>query len=82
MKLSNNSVGVIIWSEDYQKLAKWYEETLGFKVKSKQNIPGDVYVAFELGKNYFSIGEHSWIQRRQRHSSLRRIKKQRRYNYR
>ena len=45
MKLSNNSLGVIIWSGNYKKLAKWYQKVIGFKVKSTQDIPGDTYVA-------------------------------------
>ena len=61
MKLSNNSLGVIIWSGNYKKLAQWYQKTIGFKVKSTQDIPGDTYVAFEIGDNYFSVGQHSEI---------------------
>ncbi len=56
-----HTLGVIIYSQDYEKLATWYENVLGFKVIEKLQLPNDTYVAFEMGSNYFSIGKHSEV---------------------
>lgn len=55
------TLGVIIYSGDYKKLADWYENTLGFKVIQRLELPDDTFVAFEMGSNYFSVGQHSEV---------------------
>ncbi|MGH7245527.1 MAG: VOC family protein [Candidatus Levyibacteriota bacterium] len=61
MKLKNNAITVIVWSEDYKTLAKWYEDVLGFRVKEQAELPNDSYVAFDFGENWFCIGKHSEV---------------------
>lgn len=61
MKLRDTNLGICLWSENYEKLAKWYEEVLGFKVKNKLNLPDDTGVEFEFGKNDFYIGKHDKV---------------------
>lgn len=36
MKLKNKDISVCIWSDNYEKLAKWYEDALGYFGWSKQ----------------------------------------------
>ncbi len=61
MQLSDKTIGIGIWSEDFEKLAKWYEEILDFKVKRKLNLPNDTVIEFDFGKNFFFIGKHSKV---------------------
>jgi predicted enzyme related to lactoylglutathione lyase len=61
MKLKTTRISVCIWSEDYQKLADWYEKVLGFKVRRTLNLPDDTVVDFDFGESYFSIGKHSEV---------------------
>lgn len=55
------TLGVIIYSENYKELADWYENVLGFKAIEHLELPDDTYVAFEMGDNYFSVGQHSEV---------------------
>lgn len=52
MQLRIKALSVGIWSENYKKLAKWYEKVLGLKVKEKMELPNDTYVAFDMGENH------------------------------
>ncbi len=62
MKLSKKSISVGIWSEDYKKLAKWYEEVLGFKFKESAELPNDSYISFDFGEDtWFWIGMHDKV---------------------
>jgi predicted enzyme related to lactoylglutathione lyase len=61
MKLKNKAVSVGIWSEDYKKLAKWYQEVLGLPFKQQAQLPNDSYIAFDFGDNWFWIGKHDKI---------------------
>lgn len=61
MKLKNKKISVGIWSGNYEKLAKWYEEVLGFKVRSRLNLPNDTVVDFDFGDTYFFVGKHSEV---------------------
>jgi predicted enzyme related to lactoylglutathione lyase len=61
MKLINNNISVGIWSENYERLAKWYEEVLSFKVKQKMTLSNDTFIEFDLGNNSLFIGQHSEI---------------------
>lgn len=61
MRLNSINLSVGIWSSDYKKLAKWYENVLGFKVRAETNLPNDRCIEFSFGKNYFFIGEHNKV---------------------
>lgn len=52
---------VLIWSQDFRKLANWYKEKLGLKVLEEINHPDDTGVGFMVGKMYFWIGQHSKV---------------------
>ncbi len=52
---------VLIWSEDYKKLVKWYREKLGLKVIEELNHPEDTGVGLWVGKSYLWIGQHSEV---------------------
>lgn len=67
MKNSNNDLGfecisaTLIWSGNYRKLAKWYQDKLGLKVKEELNHPNDTGIAMSIGSSYFWVGKHSGI---------------------
>ena len=52
---------VLIWSENYRKLADWYIEKLELKPIEELNHPKDTGVGFRVGKMYFLIGQHSKV---------------------
>lgn len=52
---------ICLWSENPEKLAKFYEETLGLKVDEYMNLPNDRGVLFKIGKVYFFVGFHDQI---------------------
>ena len=56
---------ITLWSEDYKKLASWYEEVLGFKRTGELDIKNDTGIMFEFdnGSNFW-IGQHSEIKGR------------------
>lgn len=66
MKLKDKHITVCIWSENYAKLAKWYEEVLGFPVRERLNLPDDTGVDFDFGINYLYIGRHNKIKGKNR----------------
>lgn len=61
MKLDKTSLSGIIWSENYDKLATWYEEVLGFPVKERLNFPNDTGVDFDFAPNFFYVGKHDKV---------------------
>jgi len=61
MKLSNQIISVSIWSDNYEKLARWYEEVLEFPVRERLNLPDDTGVDFQFGNAYFYIGRHDKV---------------------
>jgi len=63
MRLKDNHMSIGIWSENYEVLAKWYEEVLGFSPKEKMQLPNDTYIAFDFGpeNDHFFIGKHDKI---------------------
>ena len=61
MKLRAKSLSVIIWSENHEKLAKWYEDVLGFTVRGITTHPDDSCIDFDFGDTYFSIGRHGQV---------------------
>lgn len=53
---------VLIWSEDPDKLTKFYKDILGLKVHSEANHPKDTGVLFKLPEGAFLwIGKHSEV---------------------
>lgn len=54
---------VLIWSEDFRKLADWYQSVFGFKVIEEQDHPQDTGVLFEIepGGTWLWIGQHSQV---------------------
>ncbi len=54
-----NISAILIWSEDYRKLAAWYEEKLGLDVLEELDHPEDTGVGFQVGNVYLWIGQHS-----------------------
>lgn len=56
-----NISAVLIWSENYRKLANWYIEKLGLKVFEELNHPDDTGVGFQVGNVYLWIGQHSQV---------------------
>jgi predicted enzyme related to lactoylglutathione lyase len=61
MKLRNRIISVSIWSDNYEKLATWYEEVLGFEVRERLTLPDDTGVDFQFGDAYFYIGKHDKV---------------------
>ncbi len=61
MKLRAKKLSVIIWSENHEALAKWYEEVLGFKVREVTTHPDDSCIGFDFGNTFFSIGRHNQV---------------------
>lgn len=56
--------GFTIWSENYNELAKWYEETFELKRKLELDIPGDQAIALEIEDRndmMLWIGSHSEV---------------------
>ncbi len=53
---------ITLWSEDYLRLAKWYEDILGFKRTSELDLENDTGVIFEFeNSSSFWIGKHSEV---------------------
>jgi len=56
-----NISAVLIWSENYKKLAEWYEKKLGLTVLEMLDHPDDTGVGFQVGNVYLWIGQHSEV---------------------
>jgi predicted enzyme related to lactoylglutathione lyase len=56
-----NISAILIWSEDYKKLAEWYEKKLQLKVFEELDYPEDTGVGFMVGNVYLWIGQHSEV---------------------
>ncbi len=56
-----NISSVLIWSQNYRKLANWYQEKLGLTPIDELNHPQDTGVGFQVGKVYLWIGQHSKV---------------------
>ena len=61
MKLKDNIISICIWSDDYEKLAKWYEDVLGFSVSQRLTYPDDTGVDFNFAPSYFYVGKHDKV---------------------
>lgn len=56
-----NISAILIWSQDYRKLANWYKEKLGLQILEELNHPEDTGVGFRVGRMYLWIGQHSKV---------------------
>src|SRR6266702_1444665 len=56
-----NIAAVLIWSENYRKLADWYSEKLGLTSLEELTHPEDTGVGFQVGDVYLWIGQHSQV---------------------
>jgi predicted enzyme related to lactoylglutathione lyase len=52
---------VCIWSENPDKLAEFYEKTVGLVLEEKLDYPDDTGYAFKLGEQFFFIGFHDKV---------------------
>ncbi len=54
---------ILIWSEDFRKLANWYQNVFGFKVIEELNHPKDTGILFEVNPKgtWLWIGQHSEV---------------------
>lgn len=56
-----NIGAVLIWSENWRKLANWYRDVLGLKVESELDLPDDTGVNFLVNETYFWVGYHDKV---------------------
>lgn len=61
MNVKNNAIAVGLWSENYKKLASWYQNVLKLPFKTKSDLPKDSFIAFDFGENWFWIGQHDKV---------------------
>lgn len=59
--LKDTNLSVCIWSDNYKKLAAWYKDVLGVKIREELTLPNDTGTDFDFGKNYLYIGRHDKI---------------------
>jgi len=54
---------ILIWSENYKKLADWYQKTFNIKIVESLDHPKDTGILFEFpdGGVWLWIGQHSEI---------------------
>jgi len=62
MKLKDLTISICLWSDDYENLAKWYEDVLGFPVAQRLTLPDDTGVDFAFQPAYFYVGKHDKVQ--------------------
>lgn len=61
MKLAATNLSIGIWSDNYEELARWYQDVLSFPFKSRTDLKNDTCIDFEFGENYFFIGKHDKV---------------------
>lgn len=54
---------ILIWSEDFRQLSKWYQDILGFPVIEEIDHPQDTGILLDTGKGSPAlwIGKHSEV---------------------
>ncbi|MCA9391619.1 VOC family protein [candidate division WWE3 bacterium] len=57
----NGISAILIWSEDYEKLADWYKDKLGLTEIEQIHHPEDTGVGLSVGGFYLWIGKHSEV---------------------
>ncbi len=60
MKIKKISA-VLIWSENYKKLADWYKKRLGGGVIEEIKHANDTGVGLSIGESYLWVGKHSQV---------------------
>ena len=60
--MAEGMVGVIIWTEDLDRLLPFYRDVLGFQPHSQH----DDFIAFRFGDMRLSIGKHDGVKGRSR----------------
>jgi hypothetical protein len=61
MKLTQPSISVAIWSQNHKKLAEWYRDTLGIKIRMHTDFPNDDCYDMDVGSSFLSIGKHDRV---------------------
>lgn len=56
-----NISAVLIWSDDYRRLADWYQEKLDLQPSMELTHPDDTGVGFKVGNILLWIGQHSEV---------------------
>lgn len=59
--LKNTNLSVAIWSDNYEKLAKWYVDILGVRVRERLTLPNDTGWDLDVGSNFPYIGRHDKV---------------------
>ncbi|RJR14923.1 VOC family protein [Candidatus Microgenomates bacterium] len=52
---------ILIWSENYKKLAQWYQDKLDAELVEELTHPQDTGVMLHIGKGRLWIGQHSEV---------------------
>ena len=52
---------ILIWSDDFHKLADWYKDKLDLAVSHELDHPEDTGIAFQVGHMLLWIGQHSKV---------------------
>lgn len=57
---------ILIWSENYKRLADWYQDVFNLKINEQLNHPKDTGILFEFpnGQPWIWVGKHSAIKGR------------------
>ncbi len=61
-----NVSDIIIWSQNYKKLAKWYQEKLDLQKIGEVNHPQDKCIGFRIGTVELWIGFHDRVKGKNR----------------
>ena len=63
MSMFHKITTILIWSQDYKKLADWYQDVFNLKVNEHLTHPQDTGILFEFpdGLPWLWIGQHSEI---------------------
>ena len=59
---------ILIWSEDYRRLADWYQHVFNLKINEELHHPKDTGILFEFpqGGPWLWIGQHSDVKGKNR----------------
>jgi predicted enzyme related to lactoylglutathione lyase len=52
---------ILIWSENYKRLANWYIDKLELQKIEEINHPNDTGIGLALGKMYLWVGKHNKV---------------------
>ena len=59
----NKYDSIMIWSENWRELAKWYQDMFHLEVLNELNLPDDTGVTFNIGngESVFWVGYHDQV---------------------